>query len=143
MTRRRAPALVVVVALACVGCALVFADRTDQGPSRYLFTWVGDEGREDDDFLARARREQDALSGFRPILPTTVSSRLRSRGLAPRRDRKRLHLHSPGNIDSTFARVASSAPTPPVTFNHHTNANSATTAASETAAADLIVDARQ
>ena len=51
-SRRRAPAFIVVVALACVVYALVSADRIDQAPSRYLFTWVGDEGREDSDFLA-------------------------------------------------------------------------------------------
>lgn len=50
--RRRARAVAVIVALACIGYALVSADRTGQVPSRYLFTWVGDEGREDSDFLA-------------------------------------------------------------------------------------------
>ena len=49
--RHRVRALVVVVALASVGYALS-ADPTDQAPARYLFTWVGDEGREDSDFLA-------------------------------------------------------------------------------------------
>ena len=35
-----------------MGYAFSSADQTDQAPSRYLFTWVGDEGREDSDFLA-------------------------------------------------------------------------------------------
>jgi hypothetical protein len=50
--RRRVRSLVVVVALACVGYAQFSADQTHQAASRYLFTWVGDEGREDSDFLA-------------------------------------------------------------------------------------------
>ena len=50
--RRRARSFVVVVALACVGYAHFSAAQTEQAPSRYLFTWVGDEGREDSDFLA-------------------------------------------------------------------------------------------
>ena len=45
-------ALVVVVAIACVGNPPFSAGQTDPAPSRYLFTWVGDEGREDSDFLA-------------------------------------------------------------------------------------------
>ena len=49
--RRRARFFVVVVAL-CAGYAHFSAAQTDQAPSRYLFTWVGDEGREDSDFLA-------------------------------------------------------------------------------------------
>ena len=50
--RNRAHTFAVVVALACAGYAFSSADQTDQVPSRYLFTWVGDEGREDSDFLA-------------------------------------------------------------------------------------------
>ncbi len=50
--RNRAHTFAVVVALACAGYAFSSADQTDQAPSRYLFTWVGDEGREDSDFLA-------------------------------------------------------------------------------------------
>ena len=42
----------VVFALSGGACALLSTDRTNQPPSRYLFTWVGDEGREDSDFLA-------------------------------------------------------------------------------------------
>ena len=52
MTRRRRTSAIVIVALACVGSALFSADQTDQASPRYLFTWVGDEGREDSDFLA-------------------------------------------------------------------------------------------
>jgi hypothetical protein len=44
--------LVVVIALAYGGYAHFSAQQTDQPPSRYLFTWVGDEDREDSDFLA-------------------------------------------------------------------------------------------
>lgn len=44
--------LPVIVALACAGYAVVSAARSDQAPPRHLFTWVGDEGREDSDFLA-------------------------------------------------------------------------------------------
>jgi hypothetical protein len=41
-----------VIALAWVGHAMVSADRANPKPSRYLFTWVGDEARDDSDFLA-------------------------------------------------------------------------------------------
>ena len=54
MLKRRslARAFTLVAALALAGVALSSAGQTGQGPSRYLFTWVGDEGREDSDFLA-------------------------------------------------------------------------------------------
>jgi hypothetical protein len=50
--RSRVRVVAFVIALAWVGYALSFADQADEAPSRYLFTWVGDEGREDSDFLA-------------------------------------------------------------------------------------------
>ena len=50
--RSRARTFILVAALALTGFALSSAGQTGQGPSRYLFTWVGDEGREDSDFLA-------------------------------------------------------------------------------------------
>ena len=50
--RSRARTFALIVALALTGFALSSAGQTGQGPSRYLFTWVGDEGREDSDFLA-------------------------------------------------------------------------------------------
>jgi len=45
-------ATLLVVALSCASRAPVPTDRVHQSAARYLFTWVGDEGREDSDFLA-------------------------------------------------------------------------------------------
>ena len=50
--RHRVRSFVVVAALACVGYVPFSAEQTDHAPSRYLFTWVGDEDRLDSDFLA-------------------------------------------------------------------------------------------
>jgi hypothetical protein len=52
LKRRSRSLTFALVALAVTGFALSSAGQTGQGPSRYLFTWVGDEGREDSDFLA-------------------------------------------------------------------------------------------
>ena len=41
-----------VVALACLAAALAAANQAGRPPSRYLFTWVGDDDRADSDFLA-------------------------------------------------------------------------------------------
>jgi hypothetical protein len=68
--------------------------------------------------------------GFTAHFTATVSPAL-IREIAAIRLDARVHRHSPGNKDSTLARVA----TPPVTFNHHANAMSTTAAANETAAA--------
>lgn len=45
-------ALCAVGALACARHAPPAIDRSASAPARYLFTWVGDEDREDSDFLA-------------------------------------------------------------------------------------------
>ncbi len=62
--RRGARVFVLVIALAWVSYPLFSADQTTQAPSRYLFTWVGDEGRENSDFLAVVDRRRQ---GDRPV----------------------------------------------------------------------------
>ena len=41
-----------ITSLACLAGVLAVAGQTRQAPSRYLFTWVGDDDRADSDFLA-------------------------------------------------------------------------------------------
>lgn len=50
--RSLARTLLVVIGLVSACDAAFFAQRVDQPRSRYLFTWVGDEDRDDSDFLA-------------------------------------------------------------------------------------------
>jgi len=48
-----APGLYALLAVIIAGCSIQPAlNRSDNAPARYLFTWVGDEDREDSDFLA-------------------------------------------------------------------------------------------
>ncbi|MDB4892428.1 MAG: hypothetical protein JWL61_4283 [Gemmatimonadetes bacterium] len=45
-------ALLVVAALSCATHVPAAGSHVEKPPARYLFTWAGDEGREDSDFLA-------------------------------------------------------------------------------------------
>lgn len=45
-------ALVAIAASACAKHAPAIVSQSDRPPARYLFTWAGDEDREDSDFLA-------------------------------------------------------------------------------------------
>src|SRR5262245_64500479 len=51
-TTRRAAALALIAALCCASGLPAAAGRREQPPARYLFSWSGDEDREDSDFLA-------------------------------------------------------------------------------------------
>ncbi len=52
LSRRTTLALPLVVALSCARHVPASADHPQQQPSRYVFTWAGDEDRQDSDFLA-------------------------------------------------------------------------------------------
>lgn len=52
MSSRRALAALVVIAALCCASGLPAAGRTEQPSARYLFSWSGDENREESDFLA-------------------------------------------------------------------------------------------
>ena len=68
-----APLLLAPLLLASLSCAShapSSGDREVQPPARYLFTWVGDEGREDSDFLAVVDLSRDG-DRYGTIVATT------------------------------------------------------------------------